>query len=153
MIDRLPGRSGLQLPKARSMTEIERSIMQNVLKLLVDKLKESWRPVYPLDFVLTAIEAHPHMVQVTSPNENVIHFQFHARKGENASFPMGSLLSLQVGDTLVLDQREHWPVIIKVSSKTKFHVRRQMDSMRKAFGIIGHIRPRREESGNGYISQ
>src|SRR5215470_2448826 len=78
MIDRLLGGSGQQLPKPRAMTEIEQSIMQSVLKLLVDNLKESWRQVYAIEFALTATETHPHMVQVTSPNEMVIHFQFHA---------------------------------------------------------------------------
>jgi flagellar motor switch protein FliM len=69
------------------------------------------------------------------------------------SFPMESLLSLQVGDTLVLDQREHWPVIIKVGGKDKLHAKAQMDSTHKAFGITGYIRPRREEPLNGHITQ
>jgi len=206
MIDRLLGGSGQQLTNARPMTEIEQSIMQNVLKLLVDNLKESWRPIYAIEFALTATETHPHMVQVTSPNEMVIHFQFHARMRENVakmhlaiptlalepiihifdqeeytrrkivqdgtllhllrnipvsvsietaetSFPMESLLSLQTGDTLVLDQREHWPVIIKVGGKDKLHAKAQMDSTHKAFGITGQIRPRREEPLNGNIAQ
>ena len=206
MIDRLLGGSGQQLTNARPMTEIEQSIMQNVLKPLVDNLKESWRPIYAIEFALTATETHPHMVQVTSPNEMVIHFQFHARMRENVakmhlaiptlalepiihifdqeeytrrkivqdgtllhllrnipvsvsietaetSFPMESLLSLQTGDTLVLDQREHWPVIIKVGGKDKLHAKAQMDSTHKAFGITGQIRPRREEPLNGNIAQ
>ena len=206
MIDRLLGGSGQQLQNPRPMTEIEQSIMQNVLKLLVDNLKESWRPIYAIEFALTGMETHPHMVQVTSPNEMVIHFQFHARMRENiakmhlaiptlvlepiihifdqeeysrrkivqdgtllhllrnipvnvsietaeTSFPMESLLSLQVGDTLVLDQREQWPVIIKVGGKNKLHAKAQMDSTHKAFGIKGHIRSRGEEPMNGHIAQ
>jgi flagellar motor switch protein FliM len=206
MIDRLLGGAGKPLTTPRPMTEIEQSIMQNVLKLMVDNLKESWRPVYAIEFALTAMETHPHMVQVTSPNEMVIHFQFQMRMRENmakmhlaiptlvlepiihifdqeeyshrkivqdgtllnllqhipvnlsietaeTSFPMESLLSLQVGDTLVLDQREHWPVIIKVGGKNKLHARAQMDSTHKAFVIAGYIRPRREESMNGNVAQ
>src|SRR5690349_9430194 len=45
MIARPLGCSGQQMKNPRPMTEIEQSIMQNVLKLLVDNLKESWRPV------------------------------------------------------------------------------------------------------------
>jgi len=59
MIDRLLGGSGQQMANPRPMTEIEQSIMQNVLKLLVDNLKESWRPVYAIEFALTATETHP----------------------------------------------------------------------------------------------
>jgi flagellar motor switch protein FliM len=206
MIDRLLGGSGQPMATPRPMTEIEQSIMQNVLKLLVDNLKESWRPVYAIEFAHTAIETHPHMVQVTSPNEMVIHFQFHARMRENLAkihlaiptlamepiihifdqeeytrrkivqdgtllhllrnipvsvsidtaetpFPMESLMTLQVGDTLLLDQREQWPVIIKVSGKDKLHAKAQMDATRKAFAITGHIRPRREEPMNGHVAQ
>jgi flagellar motor switch protein FliM len=206
MIDRLLGGSGQQMKNPRPMTEIEQSIMQNVLKLLVDNLKESWRPVYTIEFALIATETHPHMVQVTSPNEMVIHFQFQARMRENMAkvhiaiptlamdpiihifdqeeytrrkivqdgtllhqlrnipvdvsietaqtlFPMESLLSLQVGDTLVLDQRENWPVIIKVGGRDKLHAKAQIDSTRKAFGVTGYIRPRKEEPTNGYVAQ
>jgi flagellar motor switch protein FliM len=206
MIDRLLGGAGRPIANPRPMTEIEQSIMQNVLKLLLDNLKESWRPVYAIEFSLTATETHPQMVQITSPNEMVIHFQFQMRMRDNmakmhlviptlvlepiihifdqeeyssrkivqdgtllhllrnipvdvsietteTSFPMESLLSLQVGDTLVLDQREQWPVIIKIGGKNKLHAKAQMDSTRKAFGITGYIRPTREEPVNGCISQ
>ena len=206
MIDRLLGGAGRPITNPRPMTEIEQSIMQNVLKLLVDNLKESWRPVYAIEFALGTTETHPHMLQVTSPNEMVIHFQFQARMRETmakmhlvvptlalepiihifdqeetsrrkivqdgtllhllrniplnvsietaeASFPMQSLVSLQVGDTLVLDQREEWPVMIKVSGKNKLHAKAHMDSTRKAFVVTGYLQPRREEPINGHIAQ
>jgi flagellar motor switch protein FliM len=138
--------------------EIEQRIIQAILKLLVDNLKESWRPVYSIDFATTSVETHPHMVQVVGPNEMIIHFRFkvrmknivarinwlsdacartdhpHFRSGlaqpkkvahdgsllqqlrqvpvrvsietSETSFPMQSLVSLEVGDTLVLDQRQ-----------------------------------------------
>jgi flagellar motor switch protein FliM len=202
MIDRLLGGSGQSMTNPRPMTEIEQSIMQNVLKLLVDNLRESWRPVYAIEVALSAIETHPHMVQVTSPNEMVIHFQFHTRMRETlaklhlaiptllldpiihifdqeessrrkivqdgtmmqllrhipvnlsidtgeTSFPMESLLSLQVGDTLVLDQREQWPLVIKIGGKDKLFAKGHMDSTRKAFVVTGYTRPRREEPING----
>ena len=206
MIDRLLGGLGRAMTTVRPMTEIEQSIIQSVLKLMVDNLKESWRQVYAIEFAVTATETHPHMVQITAPNEMVIHFQFQVRMKENlakihlaiptlvldpiihifdqeeysrrkvvhdgtllhllqqipinvsigtaeTSFPMESLLSLQVGDTLVLNQRQEWPVIIKVAGKNKLHAKAQMDSTRKAFGITGYVRPRREESVNGHIAE
>lgn len=206
MIERLLGGAGRPISGVRPMTEIEQSVIQNILRLMVDNLKESWRPVYAIDFNVTATETHPHMVQVTSPNEMIIQFQFQVRMRENVarmhiamptlvlepiihifdqeehsrkkvvhdgtllhllrhipvkvsietgetSFPMSSLLSLQVGDTMVLDQRQEWPVLIKVAGKDKLHAKGQLDSTRKAFGITGYIRPRREESLNGYIAQ
>src|SRR5437870_4335556 len=184
MIDRLLGGVGRQITNVRPMTEIEQSIIQNILKLLVDNLKESWRQVYAIEFAVTATETHPHMVQITAPNEMVIHFQFQVRMRDTltkmhlaiptlvlepiihifdqeeysrrkvvhdgtllnllrsipvnvsintaeTSFPMQSLMSLQVGDTLVLDQRQEWPVIIKVAGKNKMYAKAQMDATRK----------------------
>ena len=206
MIDRLLGGTGQPMTSARPMTEIEQSIMQNVLRLMIDNLKESWRAVYAIEFALNATETDPHMVQVTSPNEMVIHFQFQTRMRETAAkmrlaiptlvlepiihvfdqeeyrrrkivqdgtmlhvlprvplkvsietaetlFPMESLLSLQPGDTLLLDQREQWPVVIKVNGRDKMHARAQMDSTRKTFQITAHVRARREEPMNGRIAE
>lgn len=205
MIDRLLGGAGRQIPTVRPMTEIEQSIIQSVLKLFVENLKESWRQVYAIEFALTATQTHPHMAQITAPNEMVIHFQFQVRLRETltkmhfaiptlalepivhifdreeyrhrkvvhdaallrvlrsvpvnvsigtaeTSFPLESLMSLQVGDTLVLDQKEESPMIIKVAGKSKLHAKARMDSSRKAFGITGFIRPRREEPVSGHIT-
>lgn len=206
MIDRLLGGLGRPITNIRPMTEIEQSIIQSVLKLLVDNLKESWRQVYAIEFAVTATETHPHMIQITAPNEMVIHFQFQVRMRDmltkmhlaiptlvlepiihifdqeeysrrkvihdgtllhllrhipvkvsietaDTSFPMQSLLSLQVGDTLVLDQRQEWPVIIKVAGKNKLYAKAEMDPSHKAFGVTSYIRPRRQEPISGHISE
>lgn len=206
MMDRLLGGAGRPITNIRPMTEIEQSIIQSILKLLVDNLKESWRQVYAIEFAVTTTETHPHMIQITAPNEMVIHFQFQVRMRETLAkmhlaiptlnlepiihifdqeeynrrkiihdgtllnvlrnvpikvsietaetpFPMQSLLSLQVGDTLVLDQKEEWPVIIKFAGKSKLHAKAQMDSSRKTFGITGYVRPRTQEPLSGHISR
>jgi flagellar motor switch protein FliM len=206
MIDRLLGGTGRTITNMRAMTEIEQSIIQGVLKLMIDNLKESWRAVYQIEFALTTTETHPHMVQVTSPNEMIVQFQFQVRMRESvakmniamptlvlepiihifdqelysrkkiihdgtllhqlrnipvnisietaeSSFPMESLLTLQVGDTLVLDQKQEWPVQIRVAGKNKLNAVAQMDSNKKAFAVTGYIRPRREDSANGHVTQ
>jgi flagellar motor switch protein FliM len=205
-IDRLLGGAGKGLPSIRPMTEIEQSIVQSILKLIVDNLKESWKPVYAIDFLLTSVETHPHMVQITAPNEMIVHFQFQIRMRDTiskmhlamptlalepiihifdqeessrkkviaddsllhllrnvpvkvsietaeTSFPMQSLLSLQAGDTLVIDQRTEWPVLIKVAGKNKLHAMGQMDSNRRAFAVTGSVRPRRENSFDGHVGE
>jgi flagellar motor switch protein FliM len=205
MMDRLLGGAGRPITNIRPMTEIEQSIIQSILKLFVDNLKESWRQVYSIEFAVTTTETHPHMIQITAPNEMVIHFQFQVRMRETLAkmhlaiptlnlepiihifdqeeysrrkiihdgtllnllrnvpvkvsietaetpFPMQSLLSLQVGDTIVLDQKEEWPVIIKFAGKSKLHAKAQMDSSRKTFGITGYVRPRTQEPISGHIS-
>ena len=206
MLDRLLGGTGEGIDTVRPMTEIEQSILQNVLKLLVENLRESWRPVYAIDFTATATETHPHMVQVVPPNEMVVHFKFQVRMRQKngkmnlafptlvlepiihifdqelysrkkivhdgtlvqqlrsvpvkvsietgeTSFPMHSLLSLQLGDTLLLDQRREWPVQLKVAGKNKLLATSRGDSTRKAFVVSGHIRPPKESvNGHGNVS-
>ena len=76
MMDRLLGGVGNPIASPRPMTEIEQKIIQGVLKILVDGLKEGWRQVYNIEFAVTQTETHPHMVQITAPNETVIPFQF-----------------------------------------------------------------------------
>jgi flagellar motor switch protein FliM len=197
MIDRLLGGVGLPMEQVRPMTEIEQSIVQTILRLLVDNLKESWRPVYAIDFALGSTETHPHLVQVVAPNEIVIHFQFQVRMRESVAkmhlalpmlvlepiihifdqefysrkkiisdgtlltqlrhtnvsvsiesgetmFPMESLLSLQVGDTLVMDQREEWAVNLKVADKPKLLAQPRRESTKKSFEITGNHRENRE---------
>src|SRR5438093_11482561 len=68
MIDRLLGGAGRPLTNPRPITDIEQSVMQNVLRLLVDNLKETWRPVYAIECTLVSTETHPHRVQITPPN-------------------------------------------------------------------------------------
>lgn len=205
MMDRMLGGAGRPMTNIRPMTEIEQSIIQSILKLLVDNLKESWRQVHAIEFAVTTTETHPHMIQITAPNEMVIHFEFQVRMRETLAkihlaiptlnlepiihifdqeeysprkiihdgtllnllrnvpvkvsietaetpFSMQSLLSLQVGDTIVLDQKEEWPVIIKFAGKSKLHAKAQMDSSRKTFGITGYVRPRTQEPISGHIS-
>src|SRR5262245_30907530 len=62
MIDRLLGGVGRPISSPRPMTEIEQKIIQGVLKLIVDNLCESWRPVYPIEFFVITTETNPLMV-------------------------------------------------------------------------------------------
>lgn len=199
MIDRLLGGSGEQIANVRPMTEIEQRIIQAILKILVDNLKESWRPVYSIDFATTSLETHPHMVQVVGPNEMIIHFKFKVRmKGivarinlafptlvlepiihifdqdwhnrkkishdgsllqqlrivpvpvsietSDTSFPMQSLVSLEVGDTLVLDQRTEWPMQMKIAGRKKLLAKAKFDSSKKMFAVTTNLSNKKEDA-------
>src|SRR5438132_1497140 len=61
LIDRLLGGAGKPISTPRPMTEIEQKVIAGVLKILVDNLRESWRPVYAIEFAVATVETHPHM--------------------------------------------------------------------------------------------
>ena len=66
VLERLLGGIGRPGQYNRPLTEIEQNIIQAVLKLLVDNLKESWRPMFAIEFAASAVEVHPHLVQQRS---------------------------------------------------------------------------------------
>ena len=172
------------------MTEIEQNVVQRVLKLFVDNLREAWRQIYPIEFAVIATETHPHMVQIVSPNEMVVVFKFQMRTRDVTSakislafptlvlepiihifdkelsgrkkatagstlasnihnvpvnvaietsetyYPMRSILSLQEGDTLVLEQRKDLPVVLRISGRDKLKATARLEANRKSFEIV-----------------
>jgi flagellar motor switch protein FliM len=67
-------------------------------------------------------------------------------------FPMQSLLSLRVGDTLVLDQRQEWPVQLKVAGRNKLQAAPNADSAKRSFIVTGQVQPVREETIYGNVT-
>ena len=51
-------------------------------------------------------------------------------------YPMRSILSLQEGDTLVLEQRKDLPVVLRVGGKDKMKATARLEASRKSFEIV-----------------
>ena len=82
LIDRLLGGAG-NLPKlTRNITEIERNIIQGVIKLITVNLTDTWRPVTHIDFNFHSSETRPQLLHIASPNEVVILVIFEVKLGE-----------------------------------------------------------------------
>jgi flagellar motor switch protein FliM len=82
LIDRLLGGTG-NLPKlTRNITEIERNIIQGVIKLITVNLTDTWRPVTHIDFNFHSSETRPQLLHIASPNEVVILVIFEVKLGE-----------------------------------------------------------------------
>ena len=189
ILDRLLGGTGKPLQMERPMTEIEQKVVARILKLVVDNLREAWRPIYPIEFAITTVETHPHMVQIVSPGEMVVVFKFQMRTRDvttdiklafptlvlepimhifnkewsgskktaagltlagnvekmpvnvaietgETGYPIRSIRSLQIGDTLVLEQRQELPVVVRVGGKDKLKVAVRFEANRKSFEIV-----------------
>jgi flagellar motor switch protein FliM len=65
-------------------------------------------------------------------------------------FPAESLLSLEVGDTIVLDQRTEWPMQIKVAGRKKLLSRAKFDASRKTFSVTSTAN---KEEFSGHIAR
>lgn len=63
------------------MTDIEQSIFDGVVKLVLDDLHEAWKGIIELDFKIQARETSPQLIQIVAPNEVVILVVFEVKMG------------------------------------------------------------------------
>jgi flagellar motor switch protein FliM len=81
IIDKMLGGPGEPLKSMRTMTDIEQSIFDGILKLILDDLRESWRGIIDLDFKIQARETSPQLIQIVAPNEVVLLVVFEVKMG------------------------------------------------------------------------
>ncbi len=72
MIDRLLGGSGEGFETSRELTEIEINLLDAILRIMMQRLKESWSVITEMYPNTEAKESSPNVVQVVSQNEIVI---------------------------------------------------------------------------------
>lgn len=71
MIDRMLGGPGNPLDKSRDFSEIERSIIDKILAVCVQLLREPWQNVIEIDPVLERVETNPQFAQIIAPSEMI----------------------------------------------------------------------------------
>lgn len=82
IIDRMLGGPGQTLPEGRAVTEIEQKILEGFLKVVIDDLREAWKPHLELDIVIVGRETRPQLLQIVAPSEVVLTIVFHVRIGD-----------------------------------------------------------------------
>lgn len=82
LIDRQLGGKGTPLAESRAITEIEQKILESFLKVIIDDLREAWRPIVELDLQIVGRETRPQLLQIVAPNEVVLSVVFHVQVGE-----------------------------------------------------------------------
>lgn len=68
----------------REITEIEQSILERILGIILNDLCQAWHGVAPLDFSIQNQETEPQMLQILAPNEAVVAISIEVRIGEHA---------------------------------------------------------------------
>ena len=82
VIDRLLGGQGTPLANARGLTEIEQKILESFLKVVIDDLREAWKPMMELEMQIVGRETRPQLLQIVAPNEVVLSIVFHVQVGD-----------------------------------------------------------------------
>ncbi len=82
IIDRMLGGSGASLERKREFSEIEISIIERMMTICVDLLREPWQNVVEVHPRLTRIETNPQFAQIISPQEMVAIVTMSVRIGD-----------------------------------------------------------------------
>ena len=118
MLDVLLGGTGASdVEDSREITEIERSIVVGVIRIVLHDLREAWAPVAELNFTIEATETQPQLMQILSPNEAIVAIGFEITMGESRgmmNFGIPSILVKMMGQKF----EQQWSIRRRSSTKT-----------------------------------
>ena len=86
MLDRMLGGMGNPLEKNREFSEIEMTIIEKILVMFTQLLREPWRNVIEISPVLQRLETNPQFAQVISPNDMIAIITLNMKIGEVEGF-------------------------------------------------------------------
>lgn len=109
IIDRVLGGYADSNEKIKDFTDIEISIMENIIVDMLEAMKEPWANIIALDPVLDRIETNPQIAQITSQTDMVILITYKAEIDD-----MDNFIHICIPD-LVID-----PIVSKLSTQLWF---------------------------------
>jgi flagellar motor switch protein FliM len=84
ILEMLLGGPGKMVRMTRKITEIEQSILEGLLRILLQDLRTSWQAVTNIEFSIESHETEPQLLQILAPNEAVVAISIEIRIGEMA---------------------------------------------------------------------
>lgn len=82
MLDRMLGGTGMPLDKNRDFSEIEQIIIQKILVMFTQLMRDPWKNVIDLSPVLGRLETNPQFAQVIAPGDMVAIVTLNIRIGD-----------------------------------------------------------------------
>ena len=86
MIDRMLGGAGEPLEKNRDFTEIEMTIVEKMMVLFMQLMREPWKNVIDLDPLMERIETNSQFAQVIAPNDMIAIVTLNMKIGDVEGF-------------------------------------------------------------------
>ncbi len=86
MLDRMLGGTGVPLEKSREFSEIEMSIIQKILVMFTQQLRDPWKTVIDIAPVMQRLETNPQFAQVISPNDMIAIVTLNMKIGDVEGF-------------------------------------------------------------------
>lgn len=84
LLDLLLGGSGQPLPEPRELTEIEWSLLEEISRVMMRCLGESWQVVKPVEFVVESLSSDPSLTPCPDPALSVLRISFDLQLAEQA---------------------------------------------------------------------
>ncbi len=82
IIDRMLGGTGRATAPPRALTDIEQNVADQVVKILLESLSETWKSIVDVRFEIRGRDTRPQMLQVAGPNETVLMVAFELSIGD-----------------------------------------------------------------------
>src|SRR5437763_496520 len=67
---------------AREVTEIEQSVLEGVIRVILNDLRTAWTPVACIEFSLESQDTEPQLLQFLAQNEAIVAISIEVRIGE-----------------------------------------------------------------------
>ena len=84
LVDRLLGGMGEAVNLSRPFTDIEQSILLDVVKQAMEEMRAAWEPIMDISFEVVGQESSPNVVQIVAPSEIVVLVVFEVKLGESS---------------------------------------------------------------------
>ena len=68
----LGGTGKVSAAAQRGLTEIEQKLLDGLVRIILQDLREAWKGVTEMEFTVQAIETEPQLVRIMAPNEAVV---------------------------------------------------------------------------------
>lgn len=86
IIDRMLGGQGLPLDKSRDFSEIEMTIVEKIMVISIQLMREPWKNVVEITPLLERIETNPQFAQVISPSDMIAIVTLNIKVGDVEGF-------------------------------------------------------------------
>ncbi len=108
MIDRMLGGEGEPLNSTREFSDIELSIIQKIMIMLTQLLRDPWKNVMDISPVLNRLETNPQFAQIIAPGEMIAVVTLNIKIGEIEGFMNMCLPFIALEDVMDRLNTKYW---------------------------------------------
>lgn len=120
MIDRMLGGQGVPIDKTRDFSEIELTIVEKILIMCMQLMKEPWRNVVDIDPFLERIETNPQFAQIIAPNDMIAIVTLSVKVGDVEGFMNVCLPFFTVEDVMDKLNTKFWYSTMQEASEEDY---------------------------------